>query len=368
MDSASYTFKSLEDKYGGFAAPSVAIKIGGRQIDSATTPVSSLTVDLDAGQGAGGCRFTLESQYDYESSRWDSDIIEAVEVGKTLEIEAGYVSRKRVFYGFVDDYTLDYSADSAPRITVNGIDAKGILMNTVDFEFMNDRAASAVVNSILDTCIKYKYATKKTVGELPTYKAQLIKENQSDYAFLCYLAGLFSVQFFVVDGEVVFKNVLGDTQPVITLNMGVSLLNFSKKLSLRQQVGKVTVVKKKENDQEETIKGEVISSTLRGTGKEAGDKVTGIDGSEVTVESGFVNDTNECKQLAQAIFNERSLNFVSGQGRCVGIPEMIPGRYIELAGLDDHSDDKYYISKVTHEYSADGGYYTTFFVKGAKSK
>ncbi|MDR1298693.1 MAG: hypothetical protein LBJ84_00380 [Oscillospiraceae bacterium] len=367
MDSASYTFKNLEDKYGGFAAPSVAVKIGGRKIDSAQMLISSLTVDIDAGQGAGGCRFALESQYDYGRSQWDNEILEIMEVGKVLEIEAGYVSKKRIFYGFVDDYTLDYSSDSAPRITVNGIDAKGILMNTVSFTNMNDKDATAVVNSILDSCIKCKYATKKTVGELPKYTAQLIKEKQSDYSFLCYLANLFSVQFLVVDGEAVFKNVLCDTQPVITLNMGVSLLSFNKKLSLRQQVGKV-IVEGTEPKTTKVVKGEATSSTLRGPGKEAGDKAAGIDASVVTVRSEFVHDPQECKQLAQAIFDERSLNFISGQGRCVGIPEIIPGRYIELVGLDKRSDDKYYITKVTHEYSAEGGYYTTFFIKGAKSK
>ena len=46
---------------------------------------------------------------------------------------------------------------------------------------------------------------------------------------------------------------------------------------------------------------------------------------------------------------------------------MIPGRYITLKGFDKSANDKYFISKVTHEFNEDG-YYTTFIVKGAKSK
>ena len=51
----------------------------------------------------------------------------------------------------------------------------------------------------------------------------------------------------------------------------------------------------------------------------------------------------------------------------MGIPELIPGRYITLKGFDKTVSDKYFISKVTHEYNADG-YYTTFEVKGARTK
>ena len=51
----------------------------------------------------------------------------------------------------------------------------------------------------------------------------------------------------------------------------------------------------------------------------------------------------------------------------MGLPELIPGRYITLKGFDKSTADKYFISKVTHEFSEDG-YYTSFEVKGAKSK
>ena len=54
-------------------------------------------------------------------------------------------------------------------------------------------------------------------------------------------------------------------------------------------------------------------------------------------------------------------------GRRMRIPEIIPGRYIKLKGFDDNTDNMYFIQKVTHEFT-DDGYYTSFQVKGAKSK
>jgi hypothetical protein len=367
MDGGRYIYKDLESKYEGFTAPAFAVKIGGRALDGAKIPISSFSVDIDAGASAGGCRFTVESQYDYEHSKWEGDLLSVVEVGKRIEIEAGYVKKEPVFYGFIDDYTVEYGGGSAPRVTVSGIDAKGFLMNNADIQYMGEKEMSAVVNTLLDNCVRSGAATKTTVGALPKYKAKQIQTDVSDYAYLCRLAEMLCVQFFVVNGEIIFKDVVGNSDPILTLTREIGLLSFSKTLSLRHQIGRVTVIGNDEKAQ--PIEGKVTASTLGGGGSEARDKAAGIvKGAQITVQSEFVRSQEECKQLAQAIFNLRAQNFVSGQGTCVGIPELIPGRYIAIEELDKCSSDKYYISKVTHEYSVADGYFTTFQIKGAKSK
>ena len=59
-------------------------------------------------------------------------------------------------------------------------------------------------------------------------------------------------------------------------------------------------------------------------------------------------------------------NMASGTVRCVGIPEMIPGRYIRLTGLDKNFfDGDYYIEEVTHNLSS-GGYITSFEIGSTK--
>ena len=71
-------------------------------------------------------------------------------------------------------------------------------------------------------------------------------------------------------------------------------------------------------------------------------------------------------ELAQARLDTQALNFVSGSGTCVGIPELIPGRYISIKGLDDSTEGSYFLSKVLHRFTEEG-YYTQFEVKGAKA-
>ena len=366
MDTGSYDFKSLESKYGGFLAPSFEITVGGAEIDSAKVPVSQLSVDIDAGTSAGGCHFVIESQYDYEKSAW-AGVLDKIEVGAKLIIKGGYVKKKEIFYGFVDDYTIEYSADAAPRITVTGIDAKGYLMNAKNQQYMSEKATTAVVKEILGECVSNGYAKSINVGQISDFNAQLIQNEIDDYKFLCFLAEMFNLSFFVVNGEIVFKNVMSTTSTLIKLVLGVSLLSFSKTVSIREQVGKV-VVYSIDPKTKRPIKGEADSTSKPGAGNEAGDIAKGFNKIVEDEINFLVYTPEECKKLAQARFDVRAFSLVSGQGRCVGIPEIIPGRYIELAGFDPESSDSYFITKVTHEYSREEGYHTTFGVKGAKTK
>ena len=366
MDTGSYQFKNLEDKYGGFRAPAFEINLGGTKLDSAKFHFSSITVDIDAEGGAGGCSFTVEAQYDYEGSKWQNSLLSLVQVGEPIEIKAGYVEKKLVFFGFVDDYTIRYSAQSSPSIEVNGIDAKGFLMNAKDRKYMSQKSTAAVVKEILNDCVSKGYAKKVTVGTVKDYSAELIQDGMDDYHFLLNLAQMYNLHFVVVAGEIIFDNLMKQTKSILELTMGVSLLSFTKKVSLRDQVGKV-VVYGIDPKTMLPISGEATDTSASGSGKEAGDLAPGFGATVEKEINFFVQTPEECKELAQARFDQRAFSFVAGTGRCVGIPELIPGRYITLKGFDSASSDQYFISKVTHEFNEDG-YYTTFQVKGAKSK
>ena len=366
MDKSSYKFKSLEDKYKGFLAPAFEITVGSKKIDTTKIAVSSLTVDIDAGQNAGGCSFTIESQYDYEKRKWDNSLLKTIQVGAKLTIKAGYVSKKEIFFGFVDDYTITYSADSAPALSVNGIDAKGYLMNAKDNKYMSEKSTAAVVKEILGECVSKGYAKKVTVGTIKDFSAELVQEDMDDYRFLCYLAQNYHMSFFVVDGEMIFSDVMDNKKPILSLKLGVSLMSFSLTTSLKNQVGKV-VVYGIDPVTLKPISGEASNSSDGDSGKEAGDIARGFNNTVQKEVSYLAQTAEECKKLAQARFDEIASTFVTGRGRCVGIPELIPGRYIEVSGLDSGSNTRYFITKVTHEYTAEG-YYTSFEVKGARLK
>ena len=50
MDTGSYQFKSLENKYDGFRAPAFEVSVDGKTLESSKFHFSSITVDIDAGE------------------------------------------------------------------------------------------------------------------------------------------------------------------------------------------------------------------------------------------------------------------------------------------------------------------------------
>ncbi|GHU57907.1 hypothetical protein FACS1894133_1680 [Clostridia bacterium] len=363
MDKSSYKFKSLESKYDNFTAPAFEITVGGLTFDTQIIPVSDLLVDIDSGTGAGGCSFTIISLYDYKNSEFTENILKKVKVGADITIKGGYIKKEEIFFGFVDDFSVAFEADDSPKIIVNGIDAKGFLMNAKSEKYMGEKKSDEIVKTLLNDCVSEGYAKEVTVGTVPPFNAQIIQEGMNNYDFLCFIAEMSGVSFFVVNGEIVFDDVIKNTGSMIDLTLGIGLNSFSKNLTLRKQVGKVIVygidpVTKKE------IQGE---STKSGS-KFACDIASGFGSVTEKINSMFVATPDECKKLAQAKFNAHSGSFLTGKGTCVGLPELIPGRYVTLAGLDDSCNGKYYVSKVQHEFGSESGYYTHFEVKGATSE
>jgi hypothetical protein len=50
---------------------------------------------------------------------------------------------------------------------------------------------------------------------------------------------------------------------------------------------------------------------------------------------------------------------------CVGIPELEPGRFIEITGLGSPAANKFYVTDVTHTFN-EAGYQTKLQGKAAK--
>ena len=78
MDKSSYTFQALSSKYEDFRGPAFTIKVDGTVLNSAEMPIASLEVDLCANGSAGGCRFSVETLYDFAQSKWVNDLAKTI--------------------------------------------------------------------------------------------------------------------------------------------------------------------------------------------------------------------------------------------------------------------------------------------------
>jgi phage protein D len=68
----------------------------------------------------------------------------------------------------------------------------------------------------------------------------------------------------------------------------------------------------------------------------------------------------EADQMAKALLNRYSLNYITGDGVCLGRPDLSAGRVIKLDGIDKRFSGRYYVTGAIHHYTAESGYRTRF--------
>ncbi|MDR3766862.1 MAG: hypothetical protein Q3Y08_07490 [Butyricicoccus sp.] len=327
----------------------------------------NLEVELTSDGSASGCSFTIDCQFKSEASKWIHDFDKSVKAGAKLSIKAGYVKTKEIFYGYIDEYTFRYSGDESPRIDITGIDALGYLMSLREPLYAGQKKAPELIKSILQKSVSAGFAKKVSVGTLTGFATPIVKEQVDDWTFLNTMANRYGASLFVINGEIIFDDMLTNTKPLIKLGIRGGLRNFTKRVSLAHQVGKVEIWGRDVN--QKPIKGTANKVTAGSglSGDSAAELVPALKSAVLREYSEFVRTKEECDKLAQNRLNGIAMGLVSGEGSCIGIPEMIPGRYIEIEGMDKSTSGTYFISKVRHRFDQDG-YSTTFEVKGAKTE
>ena len=364
MDQGTYTFASLAKKHDNFTAPGFEILVNGKEMPPGKYCIPGVEVEISATGTAGGCTFSIEGQYDFENQKWVNDAASLIKPGAKLSVKGGYVDRKELFFGYVDDYALEFARDGTPCIKVNGLDGLGYLMNMCQPFYAGEKQPKQIVESVLRKSQSAGYAKKVTVGQLSGFETPIIKEQMDDWKFLRMMAQRYGASLFAINGELIFDNVITRTSPILTLTVDKSILSFTRRVSLAHQVGKVEIIGRDVN--QKAIQGSATKVTTGGDGKTAAQWVSGLKDAVLRERSEYVRTQKECELMAQNRLNSIAMGFVSGEGACIGLPELIPGRYIKIDGGDELTNGTYFLTKVFHRFTK-RSYITTFEVKGAKA-
>ena len=365
MDQGTYTFAQLAKKHDNFTAPGFEVTVDGKVLPPGKFRIPGVEVEISATGTTGGCTFTVEGQYDVENSVWLNDAAGIIKPGAKLSVKGGYVERKEMFYGYVDDYALSFNSDGLPCIQVNGLDGLGYLMNMCSPFYAGEKKPKQIVETVLQKSQSAGFAKKIQVGTLSGFDTPIVKEQVDDWQFLCMMAQRYGATFLAINGELIFDELLTKTAPIITLTVGRSIRAFHKRVSLAHQVGQVEVMGRDVN--QKPVKGLASEVTVGGNdGKTPAQWISGLQDSVLRERSEFARTQKECETLAQNRLNSIAMGFVSGEGEMVGIPELIPGRYLKIEGGDKMTNGTYFLTKVKHIFSTDS-YLTSFEVKGART-
>lgn len=344
----SYLYPQLMQRYAGFQAPSMAIAVDGRELlGQLDASVSRLSVELTAEYASSGCSFTLTSAYDPQRGEF-AGCAALLQPGAKVEISLGYGEMTPVFLGYITSLEYDFEED-APAIHVECMDAKGILMKTQRLEFFSQRKPSQAVEELLSAPPCSGYLSGRQVEPVPGEQC-LRATMESDYEFIVRLARQYGFEFFIVGGVAYFRKRPAAGAPIMTLAEGEAMLSARVRMDAAPLVERLSVVGLSP-ESGQPVQGVATASGRYGLGA-APKRVLG--GTRRVFYEPDVTSPKEAGERAKIILEGLARDFLQLSCRCIGLPELAPGRTIRLDGLAPDLNKTYYLISVRHFFDEDG--------------
>lgn len=340
--------------------PQVKITIAGNPLSlQAIADLSSVSVVEDL-EGAGMFSLQLKT-WDVVKGEltWvDDDLFGC---GNTVEIQMGYAKLETLIIGDITGLEPSFSQDAAPTLTVRGHDLSHRLMRGTQRRSFVEKKDSEIASQIAS-----ERGLDAKVEDSKEKLTHVLQSNKTDWEFLQYRAERIGYEVLVKNKTLYFRPPQNASSQVLKLNRAEDLLDFSARLSTMNQVGQVEVrgwdPKKKELF---VSKAGVGNETTKMKGSLSGPKVADQEfgKSSYTIANVTVSSQAEANQIALKLFNEMALNYITGDGSCLGRADLHPGTAIEITGIGKRFSGSYYVTAVTHSYSKTQGYRTQFSVK-----
>ena len=345
MTNEQYTYEKLSAKYGAFRVPTYKIRIDKKELTAESKLlIKEITIDLTCQNEAGGCIFEVMGAFNPTERSFDKAAMNTYfQLGKMVEVDIGYIKTVNVFKGYISAVTVSLGPEM-PIIRVECTDVKGIMMNNHITEQRTETKLNDVVSNILkNQCYKYYYDDLH-IDMIETPQRKIEIAGESDFDFLVRLANRINYEFFVCQGTVYFRKPMPLKRPLMELEYGYNLLNFEHRVSLEGQVLELEV---RSSDIE---KGKVISAVAKSnvqmsSGPSAKKALSKL---KKAIVDSSVESEQEARARAEALLKKLNENFTTANIECVGIPEIVPGRFIKIKKLGEGLEGNYYILRVRH--------------------
>jgi phage protein D len=360
----------LADQYGQFYAPAFRIVVSGRDLlRDELVAVSQVEADLVLG-GTGNFSFTVVNSFSDEAHAFltgnGDPLLDVLSFGADIDIYMGYgdlqasdVSNATI-RGVITEVSTGFMEGGSPEVIVSGHDSGFALTMGKNTGSWQQKADSDVVAQIagsinLDTDIT---STEET-------RAQIEQNQESDFEFLVKLAKRNSFQVYIRNRTLYFGPPETRRDGLLTLNWGESLLSFKPQMKLSSQVAAVEVHGwDVENNRAIVGRADAGDEDMRNPNETSAGQylVKFLSRAPTLVMRQPVFTQAEADSRAKAALNERAEEFVTGEGECLGLPELLPDTNITLGQLGDLFSRTYYVEKATHRVDS-SGYRTRFTIK-----
>ncbi|MCR5486517.1 MAG: hypothetical protein K6F35_03185 [Lachnospiraceae bacterium] len=377
---ADFKFTDLKKEYEDFDKPVVQIFINEQEIKQEETDlaVSEIEVELSSGFEAGIAIFRLVGAYVEDIRQFNvKKCKEVICLGSTVHINMGYgISVRNVFRGFIArvHFIVPRSdSEDVPAIEITAMDAKAAMMANRRSRRLKAMYYSDAVREVLEANAfvaqkdsKSQSFTELVINDTPDkasgggstdnpkdIRVEMVEE--SDYEFIVKAAKKFNFEFFIVGKNLYFveakknKDILIELDGydgMFSLDVGYDMTGLVRKVSVRNV---------------ESDKGQYIGKDAKLNSKVSmGNKATPLIEKQTLV---YLDTTVATKEEAgyRAAYLKEMVDYRLGsiEMEMVGLPELVPGRFIKLINSGKPLNNSFYLTRVRHVIDQDG-YRTEF--------
>lgn len=349
-----YTYSSLANKYGNFRVPAVRLYINGSELNQ---ELSQYIIDVEISlslSAASVAVIRIDGRYDREKRSFDSKIAKKFKLGTIMEVGIGYGSEvKKVIKGFIAFLSTEFSGQECLVITV--MDVRRLMMSSGVHHVLHDvKNYSDAVKKVLGT---YSKLCKAEIDTTDDKLETPVSQNSTDYDFVAKelaASGRCGREFFVLADTAYFRKPRKEKRPVMQMEYGRELFFLqveSGYLDVKVEVSGYNQQEQKVITASETAKAKEAQNTL-------------LSATPVSCISDAGADTQEkAKTRAEALADALLTSVQRGRGVSIGLPEIVPGRYLEVVKLEEMVNKKYYITSVKHSLNQNS-FQTEFEIGG----
>ncbi|MBR5089301.1 MAG: hypothetical protein IK093_07730 [Ruminiclostridium sp.] len=351
---ATEKYSSLENKYGCFVVPAFRIKSGGTDLVAKNNlTVADLSVTLSL-ENAGMAVIKLAGLYNIEKRSFDSKVKSLFKLGTVMEIEVGYLSATiPVFKGYVDG--LGTEIDEEPMLVVKLMDARRLMMTSgIRKQLYDDKNYSDIFKKVMGRYSKLCSIEAEATNDKLTAP---VSQSTSDYNFVkneLLKKGKSEREFFILYDKAYFRKPCANKTPIMTVIYGRELFRISTMSDYLDTEIEVIGYDPK-NSVSISSKATVKSSEQQTPVLTPAQKQFFIDAD--------ADSEEKAKIRVCSISDKLKRESCYAEGELIGIPEIVPGRYLQVDEIDEIANKSYYLTEVTHHINS-STFRTLFEAKG----
>ena len=295
-----------------------------------------------------------------EANPWLDD--DTFGVGKAVEVRLGYESDlESIFKGEITALEPEFALCRLPVMTVRGYDRRHRLLRGRKTRTFVKKKDSDIASQIAsESGLTGQSEDSKVTHEY------IVQANQTDIEFLRERARRIQYEVMVDDKTLLFRPAAHARSEALTITPTDHLIEFSPRLTSAGQVTEVNVRGWSPKEKKEIVgTGKTGDEVSRMGGQKSGPKqAEGAFGAAVGLMSATpVMTQAEADQIAKARLNEVALEFIEGDGVCLGRTDLRAGKVIKIDGIGKRFGGQYYVTSAVHRYSPNKGYLTHFTVR-----